>query len=121
MSDLSQTCREREREVRGEALTHWRRNAAEPSLNVHPPPINLSDPEAAYNEWQREEATGADRRAFAERSIVQHRVMFARFHRYLVSHRTTLTAFGANDIDGFFRTSNVTASQAPQRACATSN
>ncbi|BFG80743.1 hypothetical protein PTKU46_87770 [Paraburkholderia terrae] len=62
----------------------------------------LSDPEAAYNEWQREEATGADRRAFAERSIVQHRVMFARFHRYLVSRRTTLTAFGANDIDGFF-------------------
>lgn len=50
-------------------------------------------------------ARGSDGRrqvAFAERSIFQHRVMFARFHRYLVSRRTTLTAFGANDIDGFF-------------------
>ncbi|TCG05315.1 integrase [Paraburkholderia steynii] len=62
----------------------------------------LSDPEAAYNEWQREEATGADRRAFAERSIVQHRAMFARFHRYLRSHQATLTGFGTDDIDGFF-------------------
>ncbi|MFP3647198.1 tyrosine-type recombinase/integrase [Paraburkholderia sp. SIMBA_054] len=62
----------------------------------------LSDPEAAYNEWQREEATGADRRAFAERSIVQHRAMFARFHRYLKSHQATLTGFGTDDIDGFF-------------------
>jgi site-specific recombinase XerD len=61
----------------------------------------ISNPEAAYNEWQREEATGADRRAFAERSIVQHRAMFARFHRYLRSHQATLATFGTDDIDGF--------------------
>jgi len=41
-----------------------------------------SDPETAYGEWQRAEATGAERRIFAERSIVQHCSMFARFHRY---------------------------------------
>ncbi|WP_436196667.1 tyrosine-type recombinase/integrase [Paraburkholderia hospita] len=62
----------------------------------------ILDPDTAYNEWQRAEATGADRRAFAERSIVQHRAMFARFYRYLASHRTTLTTFGTDDIDGFF-------------------
>ena len=44
-----------------------------------------SDPETAYGEWQRAEATGADSRTFAERSIVQHRSMFSRFHRYLTA------------------------------------
>ncbi|BFG80742.1 hypothetical protein PTKU46_87760 [Paraburkholderia terrae] len=38
--DVKATPRRQEREVKGEALTHWRRNAAEPSLNVHPPPTN---------------------------------------------------------------------------------
>jgi hypothetical protein len=33
----------------------------------------LAAPEDAYAQWQREEATGADRRAFADQSIVQHR------------------------------------------------
>lgn len=61
-----------------------------------------SDPEAAYSEWQRAEATGAARRAFAERSIVQHRSMFARFHRYLTSHDVTVAEFGTDHIDGFF-------------------
>ncbi len=61
-----------------------------------------SDPETAYGEWQRAEATGADRRAFAERSIVQHRSMFARFHRYLASHGISVTEFGTDHIDGFF-------------------
>ncbi|MFM0441896.1 tyrosine-type recombinase/integrase [Paraburkholderia strydomiana] len=61
-----------------------------------------SDPETAYGEWQRAEATGADRRAFAERSIVQHRAMFARFHRYLTSHGVTVLEFGTDHIDGFF-------------------
>jgi site-specific recombinase XerD len=42
------------------------------------------------------------RRAFAERSIVQHRSMFARFHRYLRSHGVTLVEFGTDHIDGFF-------------------
>jgi site-specific recombinase XerD len=62
----------------------------------------LSDPETAYAEWQRAEATGADRRAFAERSIVQHRSMFARFHRYLGSRGMTVMDFGTDHIDGFF-------------------
>jgi hypothetical protein len=39
-----------------------------------------SDPETAYLQWQRAEATGADRRAFAEQPIVQHCSMFSRFH-----------------------------------------
>ena len=42
-----------------------------------------SDPETAYAQWQHTEAAGADRRAFAERSIVQHCAMFARFIRFL--------------------------------------
>jgi site-specific recombinase XerD len=60
------------------------------------------DPESAYAEWQREEAAGADRRPFAERSIVQHRAMFARFKRYLIAHRQTIATFGADHVDGFF-------------------
>ena len=61
-----------------------------------------TDPEGAYGEWQCAEATGADRRAFAERSIVQHRSMFARFHRYLTGHGVTVMEFGTDHIDGFF-------------------
>ncbi|CAB3810167.1 Tyrosine recombinase XerC [Paraburkholderia ultramafica] len=61
-----------------------------------------SAPETAYLLWQSAEATGADRRAFAEQSIVQHCSMFARFHHYLMAHRTTVASFGADHIDGFF-------------------
>lgn len=62
----------------------------------------LSDPEAAFSEWQHAEATGADRRAFAERSIVQHCSMFGRFHRYLRTHGASVSTFGTDDIAGFF-------------------
>jgi hypothetical protein len=31
--------------------------------------LRSSDPETAYLEWQRAEATGADRRVFAEQSV----------------------------------------------------
>jgi len=62
----------------------------------------LTDPQQAYAEWQRDEATGADRRPFANRSIVQHRSMFARFHRFLVDHRRTVATFEAEHIDAFF-------------------
>ncbi len=62
----------------------------------------LSDPETAFNEWQRAEAAGADRRRFAERSIVQHCSMFARFHRYLRAHGASVSTFGTGDIEGFF-------------------
>jgi len=61
-----------------------------------------TDPERAYTEWQHEEAAGADRRPFSEQSIVQHRAMFARFHRYLVSHRQTVATYGADHVDAFF-------------------
>jgi integrase/recombinase XerD len=42
---------------------------------------STSDPETAYLQWQRAEATGADRRAFAEQSIVQHCSMFSRWRK----------------------------------------
>jgi site-specific recombinase XerD len=60
-----------------------------------------SNPGTTYAQWQRTEAAGADRRAFAERSIVQHCAMFARFNRFLVAHGQTLTTFGSDHIDGF--------------------
>jgi hypothetical protein len=61
----------------------------------------LIDPEGSYANWQAEEAAGADRRPFAEQSIVQHRAMFSRFHRYLASRGQTVAAFGSDHIDGF--------------------
>ncbi|MDR5755125.1 MULTISPECIES: site-specific integrase [unclassified Caballeronia] len=62
----------------------------------------LSAPEDAYAQWQGEEATGADRRAFADQSIVQHRAMFSRFNDYLIAHRATVATYGADHLDGFF-------------------
>ncbi|MDR5735971.1 tyrosine-type recombinase/integrase [Caballeronia sp. LZ025] len=67
-----------------------------------PDDIWLIAPEDAYAVWQREEATGADRRAFADQSIVQHRSMFSRFNDYLVAHRATVASYGADHLDGFF-------------------
>jgi site-specific recombinase XerD len=64
----------------------------------------LADPQAAYDEWQRNEAVGADRRPFAEQSITQHRSMFARFHRHLAIHGKTMATFGSAEIDIFFNT-----------------
>lgn len=62
----------------------------------------LSDPVRAYADWQAREAAGADRRPFAERSIVQHRAMFDRFHRHIVGHNATLASFGSDHIDAFW-------------------
>ena len=70
------------------------------SMNTNP---WTTDPEQAYADWQKEEAAGADRRPFAEQSIVQHRTMFARFHRYLAGHRQTVATFGVDHVDGFFQ------------------
>jgi len=64
--------------------------------------IWLVAPNDAYVQWQREEATGSDRRAFADQSIVQHCSMFSRFNDYLIAHRATVASFGADHIDGFF-------------------
>jgi site-specific recombinase XerD len=61
----------------------------------------LLDPHAAYENWQRTEAAGADRRPFAEQSIVQHRAMFARFQRYLTEHRCTVATYGIEHVDAF--------------------
>jgi integrase/recombinase XerD len=58
--------------------------------------------EDAYAQWQREEATGADRRAFADQSIVQHRSMFSRFNDYLAAHHATVVSYGTDHLDGFF-------------------
>ncbi|KNH04418.1 putative integrase/recombinase protein [Candidatus Burkholderia brachyanthoides] len=62
----------------------------------------LDNPEAAYAQWQRESATGADRRAFADQSIVQHLSMFGRFNAYLVRRGHTVANFGRDHLDGFF-------------------
>ncbi|VXB58078.1 Integrase [Burkholderia sp. 8Y] len=62
----------------------------------------LSNPKEAYAQWQREEATGADRRAFAEQSIIQHRSMFSRFNDYLVAHGQSVATFGPDHVEGFF-------------------
>jgi site-specific recombinase XerD len=62
----------------------------------------LSDPETAYSQWQRAEATGADRRAFADQSIVQHCSMFSRFNDYLSTRGQCVATFGADHIDAFF-------------------
>jgi site-specific recombinase XerD len=66
------------------------------------PELWLKNPEDAYIEWQRAEATGADRRAFAEQSIVQHQSMFCRLNRYLTAHRSSVISFGADHVDRFF-------------------
>jgi site-specific recombinase XerD len=62
----------------------------------------IEDPETAFRQWQHAEAVGADRRSFAEQSIIQHCSMFGRLHDYLHSHRATLASFGTDHIDGFF-------------------
>jgi len=67
-----------------------------------PDDLWLAAPEDAYALWQRDEATGADRRAFADQSIVQHRSMFSRFNDYLTTHRATVADYGADHLDGFF-------------------
>jgi site-specific recombinase XerD len=67
-----------------------------------PDDLWLAAPEDAYARWQREEATGADRRAFADQSIVQHRSMFSRFNDYLIAHHASVASYGADHLDGFF-------------------
>lgn len=62
----------------------------------------MTEPHAAYNEWQATEAAGADRRPFSGRSIVQHKAMFERFMRHLSQRRTTLATFGTEHLETFF-------------------
>jgi hypothetical protein len=66
------------------------------------PELWLTDPDEAYAQWQRAEATGADRHAFANRSITQHCSMVSRLHDYLLARRKTVATFGADHVEGFF-------------------
>lgn len=64
----------------------------------------LSNPTLAYRDWQAREAAGADRRPFAERSIVQHQAMFEHFRRHLLARGTSVASFGTDDIEAFWQT-----------------
>lgn len=66
------------------------------------PTLWLSAPTEAYQQWQRTEAAGADRRAFSPRSIVQHEAMFERFMRHLAAAQRSLATFGADQLETFF-------------------
>ncbi|MFM0334466.1 tyrosine-type recombinase/integrase [Paraburkholderia strydomiana] len=61
-----------------------------------------AEPHAAYLQWQTTEAAGADRRRFSQRSIVQHKAMFDRFLRHLVTRGVALATFGPEHLDSFF-------------------
>ncbi|RQS63398.1 site-specific integrase [Burkholderia sp. Bp8963] len=61
----------------------------------------IRDPASAFRAWQETEATGADRRPFAPRSIVQHVAMFDRFLRYLLARGVTPATFGPEHVEGF--------------------
>ncbi|UIF88226.1 tyrosine-type recombinase/integrase [Cupriavidus sp. UYPR2.512] len=63
----------------------------------------FSNPTLAYRDWQAREAAGADRRPFSARSIVQHQAMFEHFRRHLLARGTTITSFGAADVDAFWQ------------------
>ncbi|MBN3776636.1 site-specific integrase [Burkholderia sp. Ac-20345] len=66
------------------------------------PTLWLSAPTEAYQQWQRTEAAGADRRAFSPRSIVQHEAMFERFMRHLAASQRSLATFGPDHLESFF-------------------
>lgn len=59
------------------------------------------DPVGAFRAWQETAATGADRRPFAPRSVVQHVAMFERFLRHLIAHRVSLATFGPDHVAAF--------------------
>jgi integrase len=60
------------------------------------------EPHAAYLHWQTTEAAGADRRRFSQRSIVQHKAMFDRFLRHLITGGVALATFGPEHLESFF-------------------
>jgi len=61
-----------------------------------------AEPNTAYLQWQTTEAAGADRRRFSKRSIVQHKAMFDRFLRHLLSCGVALPTFGSEHLESFF-------------------
>jgi integrase len=66
------------------------------------PNLWLIDPITAYRQWQEQDATGADRKPFLPRSILQHTTMFERLLRHLLGHNTALSTFSADHLESFF-------------------
>jgi site-specific recombinase XerD len=62
----------------------------------------LHQPAQSYLQWQENEAAGADRKPFSQRSIVQHRAMFDRFLRHLTVHQVNVATFSADTLESFF-------------------
>lgn len=75
----------------------------------------LTNPTLAYRDWQAREATGSDRRPFSARSIVQHQAMFEHFRRHLLARRTSVIAFGADDIEAFWLSAEARTYSQPTR------
>lgn len=61
----------------------------------------IHDPVGAFRVWQETAATGAGRRPFAPRSVVQHVAMFERFLRHLSAQRVSLATFGPDHVAAF--------------------
>ncbi|MBR8041246.1 tyrosine-type recombinase/integrase [Burkholderia cenocepacia] len=61
----------------------------------------IHDPVGAFRAWQETAATGAGRRPFAPRSVVQHVAMFERFLRHLSAQRVSLATFGPDHVAAF--------------------
>ncbi len=61
----------------------------------------IHDPVGAFRAWQETAATGAGRRPFAPRSVVQHVAMFERFLRHLIAQRVSLVTFGPDHVAAF--------------------
>jgi site-specific recombinase XerD len=62
----------------------------------------LTHPADAYRAWQNDDATGADKRPFSERSVIQHIAMFDRFLRHLIAKDVDLATFSAAHLESFF-------------------
>jgi site-specific recombinase XerD len=61
----------------------------------------LDAPLRAFRLWQETDATGATRRPFAARSILQHATMFERFVRHLSKAGVSVVTFGPAHLDTF--------------------
>jgi hypothetical protein len=78
-----------------------------------------AEPNTAYLQWQTTEAAGADRRRFSKRSIVQHKAMFDRFLRHLLSCGVALPTFGSEHLESFFGDVDNRCAPGTTIACAT--
>ncbi|MDR7008944.1 hypothetical protein [Paraburkholderia strydomiana] len=76
-----------------------------------------AEPRTAYLQWQTTEAAGADRRRFSQRSIVQHKAMFDRFLRHLVTRGVALATFGPSTLSHSLTTSKTVVRQGRPCPC----